>query len=199
VTKAVPGQLPRPPGRPPAEPIIIRTPPRRYDDLEIEIPDGRVCHRWYERGVRPPGLADQHFDSLYLFTACRPGTDEAFALAPPEAIAASRAVFLARFARELGPGVHAALILDRAGWHLAHGLDVPDNITLVPLPSYSPELNPVERVWLYLRERFLSHRALGSYTALLDAACRAWNALAAEQGRLASLTAYPYLLRSELR
>jgi hypothetical protein len=119
VTKAVPGQLPRPPGRPPAEPIIIRTPPRRYDDLEIEIPDGRVCHRWYERGVRPPGLADQRFDSLYLFTACRPGTDEAFALAPPEAIAASRAVFLARFARELGPGVHAALILDRAGWHLA--------------------------------------------------------------------------------
>ncbi|HEX5896266.1 MAG TPA: hypothetical protein VFY47_08060 [Thermoleophilaceae bacterium] len=58
----------------------------------------------------------------------------------PEATAASRAVFLARFARELGPGAHAALILDRAGWHLAHGLDVPDNITLVPLPSYSPEL-----------------------------------------------------------
>ena len=49
---------------------------------------------------------------------------------------------------------------------------MPDNITLVPLPSYSPELNPVERVWLYLRERFLSHRALASYTALPDAACR---------------------------
>ena len=160
---------------------------------------GRVCHRWYERGIRPPGLADQRFDSLYLFAACRPGTDEAFALALPEATAASMAVFLARFARELGPGVHAALILDRAGWHLAHGLAVPDDTTLVPLPSYSPELDPVERVWLYLRERFLSHRALGSHTALLDAACRAWNALAAEQGRLASLTAYPYLLRSELR
>ena len=80
---------------------------------------GRTCHRWYERGIRPPGLADQRFDSLYLFAACRPGTDEAFALAPPEATAASRAVFLARFARALGPGVHAALILDRAGWHLA--------------------------------------------------------------------------------
>jgi hypothetical protein len=76
---------------------------------------------------------------------------------------------------------------------------VPGNITLVPLPSYPPELNPVERVWLYVRERFLSHRAPGSSTALLEAACRAWNALAAEQGRLASLTAYPYLLRSELR
>jgi transposase len=148
--------------------------------------------------VRPPGLADKRFASRCLFAACRPGTDEAFALALPEATAASRAVFLARFARELEPGAHAALILDRAGWHVARGLAVPANVTLVPLPPYSPELNPVERVWLYLRERFLSHRVLDGYPAVLDAACRAWNALAAEPGRLASLTAYPYLLRSEL-
>ena len=75
---------------------------------------------------------------------------------------------------------------------------MPADVTLVPLPAYSPELNPVERVWLYLRERrFLSHRVDG-YGAVLDAACRAWNALAAEPGRLASLTAYPYLIRSEL-
>jgi hypothetical protein len=159
---------------------------------------GRVCHRWYERGVRPPGPADQRFDSLYLFAACRPATDEAFALALPEAATASMSLFLAHLAQALAPGVHAALILDRAGWHLAHGLSVPDNITLIPLPPCSPELKPIERVWLYLRERFLSHRVLGSYTALLDAACRAWNALAAEQGRLTSLTSYPYLIRSEL-
>ena len=124
--------------------------------------------------------------------------DEAFALALPEATAASMAVFLERFARELEPGAHAALILDRAGWHVARWLAAPANVTLVPLPPYSPELNPVERVWLYLRERFLSHRVLDGYPAVLDAACRAWNALAAEPGRLSSLTAYPYLLRSEL-
>jgi transposase len=159
---------------------------------------GRTCRRWYQRGVRPPGLADKRFASLYLFAACRPGTDEAFALALPEATAASMAVFLAQFARELGPGVHAALVLDRAGWHVARRLAVPENVTLIPLPAYSPELNPVERVWLYLRERFLSHRVLDGYAAVLEAACRAWNALAAETGRLASLTAYPYLLRSEL-
>ena len=76
---------------------------------------------------------------------------------------------------------------------------VPANITLLPLPPYSPELHPVERVWLYLRERFLSHRLLKDYRAVLDAACDAWNALVAETGRLASLTAYPYLLRSKLR
>ena len=107
-------------------------------------------------------------------------------------------LFLERFAQELGPGVHAALVLDRAGWHVSRRLAVPDNITLVPLPPYSPELNPVERVWLYLRERFLSHRLHRDYTAVLDATCAAWNRLLQERGRLASLTAYPYLLRSEL-
>jgi transposase len=137
--------------------------------------------------VRPRGLA-----------ACRPGTDQAFALALPEATTASMSLFLARFAQELAPGVHAVLLLDRAGWHVARGLSVPANVTLLPLPPYSPELNPVERVWLYLRERYLSHRVLDGYAAVLEAACRAWNALLGEPGRLTSLTAYPYLLRSEL-
>jgi transposase len=107
-------------------------------------------------------------------------------------------LFLAAFAAQLEPGVHAVLILDQAGWHGGKALHVPKNVTLLPLPPYAPELNPVERVWLYLRERFLSHRVLDGYTAALDAACAAWNALTEETGRLASLTAYPYLLRSEL-
>jgi transposase len=149
--------------------------------------------------VRPPGLADKRFESLYLFAACRPGTDQAFALALPQATTASMAVFLEHFARQLEPGAHAVLILDQAGWHVSHRLAVPDNVTLLPLPAYSPELNPVERVWLYLRERFLSHRLLNGYAAVLDAACKAWNALRAEPGRLASLTAYPYLVRAEFR
>jgi hypothetical protein len=48
---------------------------------------------------------------------------------------------------------HAVLVLDQAGWHGAKALQLPDSLTLVPLPAYSPDLNPVERVWLYLRER----------------------------------------------
>jgi transposase len=149
--------------------------------------------------VRPPGLADKRFESLYLFAACRPGTDQAFALALPEATTAAMNLFLASFAERLEPDTHAVLILDQAGWHGSRRLAVPANVTLLPLPAYSPELNPVERVWLYLRERFLSHRVLAGYDAVLDAACDAWNALVTETGRLASLTAYPYLLRSELR
>jgi hypothetical protein len=151
------------------------------------------------RGVRPPGLADQRFESPHLFAACRPGTDQAFALALPEATTAAMGPFLAAFAGQLEPGTHAVLVLDRAGWHGSGRLVVPEAVTLLPLPACSPELDPVERVWLYLRGRFPSHRVLDGRTAVLDAACDAWNALVAETGRLASLTAYPYLLRSELR
>jgi transposase len=72
-------------------------------------------------------------------------------------------------------------------------LRVPANITLVPLPSYSPELNPAERVWLYLKERFLSHRLLDDYNAIVTAACAAWNGLLAQAGRIKSLCSYPWI------
>ena len=95
----------------------------------------------------------------------------------PEVSTEAMSVFLERFAAERAPDEHAVLVMDQAGWHVAHALRVPDNVTLVPLPPYSPELNPVERVWLYLRERFLSHRLLNSYDAIVDACCAAWNRL----------------------
>ena len=85
------------------------------------------------------------------------------------------------------------MILDRAGWHGSAALVIPANITLLSLPAYSPELNPVERVWLYLKERFLSHRLLGDYDAIVIAACNAWNRLVAEAGRIKTLCAYLWI------
>lgn len=157
---------------------------------------GRATRIWYERGRRPRGIVDQRYTSLYLFAASRPGTDEAFALALPRADAGTMGIFLHHFSDQLAPDVHAVLILDQAGWHDERALRVPRNVTLLPLPSASPQLNPVERIWLYLRERYLSHRILADYDAVLTATCRAWNRLLAEKGRLASLTAYPYLTAS---
>ncbi|MGY0781911.1 hypothetical protein FW320_14445 [Azospirillum sp. Vi22] len=72
-------------------------------------------------------------------------------------------------------------------------LVVPHNITLAPLPPYSPELKPVERVWLSLRERFLSHQLLDDDDAVVQACCDAWNALTVTPQRLRSLTSYPWL------
>ena len=71
---------------------------------------------------------------------------------------------------------------------------MPSSITLVPLRFYSSELNPVERLWLYLKERFLSHRLPGDYRAIVTAACDAWNRLAAEAGCILSLCSYPDIL-----
>ena len=159
---------------------------------------GRTTRVWYERGMRPPGPVDRRYKSLYLFAATRPGTHEAFALALPRADAGTMDVFLDHFSRQLAPDVHAVLLLDQAGWHDERALRVPGNVTLLPLPSASPELNPVERIWLYLRERYLSHRVLDDYEAVLNATCQAWNRLLDETGRLKTLTSYPYLIASEL-
>ena len=71
--------------------------------------------------------------------------------------------FLGEFAATLVEDEHAVLGLDRAGWHKAKRLVVPSNITLVWLPPHSPQINPVERLWLFLRERHLSHRLLDTY------------------------------------
>jgi transposase len=111
----------------------------------------------------------------------------------PYADTVAMQTFLNRFTQTLAEDEHAVMILDQAGWHGSKALTVPDNVTLVPLPSYSPELNPVERVWLYLKERFLSHRLLDDYDAIVNAACKAWNRLKAEEGRIKSLCSYPWI------
>jgi transposase len=111
----------------------------------------------------------------------------------PYADTAAMQVFLDRFAKTVADDEHAVMILDRAGWHGSNALAVPANVTLVPLPAYSPELNPVERVWLFLKERFLSHRLLADYDAIVNAACNAWNKLAADAGRIKSLCSYPWI------
>lgn len=135
----------------------------------------------------------QGYQWAYIFTAIRPATGEDFTLVLPTVSTRVMELFLAQFAATLNRDVHAVLVLDGAGWHNPKALKVPDNITLVLLPPYSPELNPVERVWLYLRERFLSLRVLDDTEAIIEACCTAWNALTAEPGRLRSLCYHSWI------
>jgi len=103
--------------------------------------------------------------------------------------------FLDLFAATLAADEHAVMVLDRAGWHGSAALRIPANISLIPLPPYSPELNPVERLWLHLKARFLSHRLHDDYDAIVEAAVSAWNRLKAEVGRITSLCSYPWIPR----
>ncbi len=75
------------------------------------------------------------------------------------------------------PGAHAVVIVDQAGWHTSARLAIPDNITLLPLPPRSPELNPVENVWQFMRDNWLSNRVFKSYDDIVDHCCFAWNRL----------------------
>ncbi|MFO0836632.1 MAG: transposase [Phycisphaerales bacterium] len=100
-------------------------------------------------------------------------------------------VFLGMLSAELAPREHAVVIMDQAGWHKARALIVPDNITILYLPPYSPELNPVERLWAYLRGHYLSNRVFDDYQHLLDAGADAWRHLSTEL--LRTVCACPYL------
>jgi len=96
-------------------------------------------------------------------------------------------------------GAHAVLVLDGAGWHQSGGrLIVPQNITLMPLPPYAPELNPVENIWEFLRANLLSHRVWDTYSGILDACCDAWNSLIQTPDRIASIATRSWANASEV-
>lgn len=89
--------------------------------------------------------------------------------------------------RTVARGAPAVLLLDRAGWHTTDKLRVPRNITLIWLPSRSPELNPVENIWQYLRGNWLSNTVFETYEDIIDAACEAWNKLTASPDVITSI------------
>jgi transposase len=84
---------------------------------------------------------------------------------------------LDEIASQVTPGAHAILLMDQAGWHTTDNLVVPPNITLLPLPPRSPELNPVENIWQFIRDNWLSNRVFESYDQIIALSCAAWNKL----------------------
>ena len=94
---------------------------------------------------------------------------------------------LTEISAAVAAGAHAVLLLDQAGWHGSRDLIIPDNITLLPLPPRSPELNPVENVWQFMRDNWLSNRVFASYADILEHCCHAWNKLVDQPWRIMSL------------
>lgn len=88
---------------------------------------------------------------------------------------------------QVSPGAHAVLLLDQAGWHTTSKLAIPDNITLLPLPPRAPELNPVENIWQFLRDNWLSNRVFTSYDQIVALCCDAWNKLTDQPWKIISI------------
>jgi hypothetical protein len=149
---------------------------------------GTLARVWARRGTRPRAPRDRRYAWAYLFGAVCPERATGAALVLPYADTAAMGLHLAEISRHVVPGAHAVVVLDGAGWHAAAGLAVPENLSLLPLPPYSPELNPVENVWQYLRQNQLSLRVWPDYAAIVDTCCIAWNALMGAPDRVVSIT-----------
>ena len=94
---------------------------------------------------------------------------------------------LNEIAARVSPGAHAILILDQAGWHGSKELRVPANISLLPLPPRSPELNSQENIWQFMRQNWLSNRVFKSFDDIVDHCCHAWNKLIDQPWKIMSI------------
>ena len=149
---------------------------------------GTLTRVWAKRGTRPRALRDRRYAWTWLFGAVCPERGVGAAVVLPHVNIEAMNARLAEIGRRVAEGSHAVLVLDRAGWHTSPRPRVPENISLLWLPPYAPEANPVEQVWAYLRANFLSHRVWDSYEAIVEACCDAWNRLMNTPERLASMT-----------
>jgi hypothetical protein len=149
---------------------------------------GTLTRVWAKRGSRPRAPRDRRYTWAYLFGAICPERRVGAAVVLPKANIDAMEAHLAEISRCVGPGAHAVLVLDRAGWHASPRLRVPDNISLIPLPPYAPELNSMENVWEYMRGNWLSHRVWDGYDDIVAACCDAWNRLMRMPEQIASIT-----------
>ena len=165
----------------------------RSKPLEIWFQDearvgqqGTLTRIWAERGTRPRAPRDTRYIWSYIFGAVCPERAEAAALIMPHADTQAMSAHLAEIAKTVASGAHALLILDGAGWHGSAELEVPDNITLLKLPPYSPN-SPMENVWAYLRTNKLAISVFDNYEQIRQG-CEAWNFFANDKTAITSIT-----------
>lgn len=154
---------------------------------------GTLTNVWARKGSRPTAVRQTEYKYLWVLGAVCPETGHAEGLLSPQLNTAIINIFLKQFSATIPPDEHAVMVWDGAGFHTSRSLQVPDNITLVPLPAYSPELNPIENLWHYLKSHFWSNRAYADYDALEQAAIDAWRKAVLNQPLVKSICAAPYI------
>lgn len=137
---------------------------------------------------------DLRYACAYVFGAVCPARDTGVALVLPDANMHAMNLHLEAISTHIEKGSHAAIILDGAGWHKQGGkLRVPSNMTLIPLPPYSPELNAQENIWQYLRPNYLAGKVFDTYDDIVAGCCTAWNALINTAGKINSIASRNWL------
>ncbi len=154
---------------------------------------GTITRVWAHKGSRPRAVRQNGREWLYVLMAVCAATGAASALIMPELNTAVVNLFLEQFSGGLPAGVHAVLIWDGAGFHTGKDLVVPGNVSLIRLPPYAPELNPIENLWHYLRSHHWSNREYRGYEGLKEEAVRSVRAVCQDVERLKTICNAEYL------
>ena len=135
---------------------------------------------WTIEGLRDQMPRQDGFKSAYIIGAVNPSTGQKYSLLFDGLDSRVVNEFLEGLSKNILPRRHAILFVDGASWHSAEDLKIPSNITLYFLPPYSPELNPIERLWNYLKSNFLSRRIFADMEDIFDMGTQAWSQLSSE-------------------
>jgi transposase len=135
---------------------------------------GTQTRIWAKRGTRPRVIRQQQFEYAYLYGAVCPDSGQTAGLVLPVANTDAMELHLDEISRKITEGRHAVVIMDRAGWHTTQKLKKHKNLTPIFLPPYSPELNPIEQVWQWLRDHDLANRCFDGYDDILKSSAKAW-------------------------
>jgi len=157
---------------------------------------GTNTNVWAKKGSRPTAVRQTEYEYLWVIGAACPETGHAEGLLSPQLNTAIINTFLEQFSATIPPDEQAVMVWDGAGFHTSKALKVPENITLVRLPPYSPELNPIENLWHYLKSHFWSNRAYKDYDALEEAAMKAWRTAALNEALIQTVCNAPYAKRA---
>jgi transposase len=157
---------------------------------------GTLTRVWAKRGSRPRALRQTKYEWLYVLGAVCPGTGQSVGLLSPELNTQMVNTFFEQFSREVDPDVQVVMVWDQAGFHTSKELKIPKNMTIIPLPAYSPELNPVENLWHYLRSHYWANRTYADYDALRLAAIEAWQKAALDPSVIQSVCRASYAERT---
>lgn len=172
---------------------IAKKPVRVFFQDEARF--GRICQLrkvWLPKGERSEVKAQQIRQYLYAYSAIEPKTGESVSLILPSANTDWMTVFL----QELSTGYaeeEIVLVLDGASWHRSKGLVVPDNIRLICLPPYSPQLNPVEQLWKGVRTRFFGNAYFETLDAVEACLVDALRWVASNTAWVKSFAYFPYI------
>ncbi|AQS36369.1 transposase [Shewanella psychrophila] len=142
---------------------------------------------WARKGTRPRAVRQQQFEYVHFFGAVCPQTGETEAIITPYLSKDIMRQHLSLISQRTKAGRHAVVVMDGAGWHTDDIADEFNNLSIIKLPPYSPELNPIEQVWSWLRQHHLANRSFKGYEDIVDACSIAWNCFISDTKRVVSL------------